>query len=129
MKSNALTTMLDERNAINTGRRPLVSIICPAMKTANKPKKAAIHPFRPLIRVVFPRTMFLSMHLADKLQAGEKRSMGMQIPASEISSRCKDEKAVFKTSQVSKEFKVVSQHRNLQVIWAHLMYGSVQVDL
>ena len=30
MKSNALTTMLDERNAINTGRRPLVSIICPA---------------------------------------------------------------------------------------------------
>ena len=66
--------MLDERNAINTGRRPLVSIICPAMKTANKPKKAAIHPFRPLIRVVFPRTMFL-VHALGRQTPGRRKAI------------------------------------------------------
>ena len=68
MKSRALTMMFEDRKAIRTGRRPVVSTICPAINTANSPKKAAIHPFRPLILVVFPSTTSLSMHLADKLQ-------------------------------------------------------------
>ena len=117
MKSKALTTTLDERNAMRTGRRPMVSMICPATKTAKSPKKAAIQPLRPLILVVLRSTRSLSMHFAERLQASEKRSIGIQIPTKNSNKNiktCLQSKQNLETNDVKPKRALSQKLANLQ---------------